>query len=161
MATWADVEGAAPELAALVRRRFEAHGLGLLATIRRDGSPRISGVEPLLAHGELWMGMMADSRKARDLARDPRFALHSATTDKNVTEGDAKIAGLVVPVVDDDEFALFVAAFAAATGYPPPPERFPLFKADVREVSTVRPAGDHLDIESWHEGRGVRKVERF
>ena len=48
----------------------------------------------------------------------------------------------------------------AATGYPPPPGPFPLFKADVREVSTVRPAGDHLDIESWREGRGVRKVER-
>ena len=160
MASWTEVEAAAPELAATVRQRFEAHGLGLVATLRRDGSPRISGVETLFALGELWMGMMPGSLKAADLQRDPRFALHNATTDKDVTDGDAKIAGTAVPVDDEAEFARFVEAFAAASGYPPPPGPFPLFKADVREVSTVKPAGDHLDIESWREGRGVRKVER-
>src|SRR4051812_49049254 len=85
MATWTDIEADAPELAATVRARFEAHGMGLLATLRRDGSPRISGIEPLFALGELWMGMMPGSRKAADVVRDPRFALHSATTDKDVT----------------------------------------------------------------------------
>jgi hypothetical protein len=161
MATWSDVEAAAPELAATVRERFEAHGLGLLATLRRDGSPRISGIEPLFAHGELWLGMMADSLKARDVGRDPRFALHNATVDKNVTDGDAKVSGAVVRVDDDVEFARFLEAFKEATGYAPgAPGSFPLFRADVREVSTVKPAGDHLDIESWREGRGVRKVER-
>jgi hypothetical protein len=161
MASWSEVEAAAPELAATARARFEAHGLGLLATLRRDGSPRISGIEPLFALGDLWLGMMPGSLKAADVERDPRFALHNATIDKNVTDGDAKISGSVVAVDDDDELTRFTEAFAAATGYPPPPERFPLFKADVKEVSTVRPAGDHLDIESWREGRGVRKVERF
>ena len=160
MATWSTIEAAAPELAATARRRFEAYGLGLLATLRRDGSPRISGIEPLFALGELWLGMMPGSLKAADVARDPRFALHNATTDKQVTDGDAKIGGVLVPVDDEGEFARFGEAFAAATGYPPPPGPFPLFKADVREVSTVKPAGDHLDIESWREGRGVRKVER-
>jgi len=160
MASWNDVEAAAPELAATARLRFEAHGLGLLATLRRDGSPRISGIEPLFALGEVWLGMMPGSRKAADVARDPRFALHNATTDKNVADGDAKISGLAVPVDDEAELARFGEAFAAATGYPPPPGPFPLFKADVREVSTVKPAGDHLAIESWREGRGVKKVER-
>ncbi len=160
MATWGEVEGAAAELAAMVRGRFEAHGLGLLATLRRDGSPRISGIEPLFALGELWVGMMPGSLKAADVERDPRFALHSATTDKQVTEGDAKVSGSFVAVDDEAVLARFVEAFAAATGYPPPPGPFPLFKADVTEVSTVKPAGDHLDIESWREGRGVRKVER-
>ena len=161
MSTWTDIEADAPELAATVRARFQAHGMGLLATLRRDGSPRISGIEPLFALGELWMGMMPGSRKAADVVRDPRFALHSATTDKDVTHGDAKVGGVLVEVHDDDEFARFVEAFAAANGYSGPPERFPLFKADVKEVSTVKPAGDHLDIESWREGRGLRKVERF
>jgi hypothetical protein len=160
MPSWTDIEAAAPELAATARQRFEAHGLALLATIRRDGSPRISGIEPLFAMGELWLGMMPDSLKARDVARDPRFALHNATVDRKVTDGDAKISGTVVEVDDEAEFARFVDAFVAATGYPPPPGPFPLFKADVREVSTVKPAGDHLDIESWTEGRGLRKVER-
>jgi len=160
MATWTDVEAAAPELAAAARQRFQAHGLGLLATLRRDGSPRISGIEPLFALGELWLGMMPGSRKALDLVRDPRFALHNATTDKQVTDGDAKIGGSVVVVEDEGELARFLEAFAAATGYPPPPGAFPLFKADIREVSTVKVAGDHLDIEVWREGRGLRKIER-
>ena len=162
MATWTDVEAAVPELAATVRQRFEAHGLGLLATLRRDGSPRISGIEPLFAEGELWLGMMPDSLKAADLERDPRFALHNATVDKNVTDGDAKVGGSVVAVADEADFTRFLEAFEAATGYAPgPPGSFALFTADVREVSTVKPAGDHLDIESWREGRGLRKVERF
>jgi len=160
MATWTDVEAAAPELAATARQRFEAHGLALLATLRRDGSPRICGIEPLFALGELWLGMMPGSLKAADVQRDPRFALHNATTDKQVTDGDAKIGGVVVAVADEAVLAQFLEAFKAANGYGPPPGPFPLFRADVREVSTVKPAGDHLDIDVWREGRGVRKVER-
>ena len=98
MVCWSDVVIAAPELAAAVQARFDAHGLGLLATLRRDGSPRISGIEPLFALGEVWLGMMPESRKALDLLRDPRFALHNATVDKAVTEGDAKLAGRAIPV---------------------------------------------------------------
>src|ERR671935_3336335 len=105
MAAWRDVASAAPELAALVRARFEATGLGLLATLRRDGSPRISGIEPLFTADDLWLGMMPGSRKAADLLRDPRFALHSATTDKQVTHGDAKINGRAVVVEDEATIA--------------------------------------------------------
>ncbi|HVF13250.1 MAG TPA: hypothetical protein VM942_01555, partial [Acidimicrobiales bacterium] len=103
---------------------------------------------------------MPGSLKAVDLLRDPRFALHNATTDKNVSEGDAKIGGAAVAVGDEAEFARYLEAFAAATGYAPPPGSFHLFKADVREVSTVKPAGDHLDIEVWKQGRPVRTIER-
>jgi len=53
MAKWSEVCAAAGDLAAAVLGRFEAHGLGLMATIRRDGSPRLSGVEPLFVGGEL------------------------------------------------------------------------------------------------------------
>jgi hypothetical protein len=162
VATWADVAGAVPELADAVRGRFEAHGLGLLATLRRDGAPRISGIEPLFTD-ELWLGMMPDSLKSRDLHRDARFALHSATTDKNVTEGDAKIAGRAVIVAADDEttFGAFRAAFAAATGYPPPDGPFDLYRCDVDEVSIVRPAGDHLDIDFWRARDGAHHVDRY
>jgi hypothetical protein len=161
MASWSDVLAAAPELAAGVQARFDAHGLGLLGTIRRDGFPRISGIEPLFGLGELWLGMMPGSRKADDVLRDPRFALHNATIDKHVTEGDAKITGRAVPAADEDTLARFREAFEAHTGYPPPPGPFPLFRADVHEVSMVRPeGGDHLVIEWWREGGEVVKVER-
>jgi Pyridoxamine 5'-phosphate oxidase len=163
VATWADVVRQAPELAGLVRGRFDAHGLGLLATLRRDGSPRLSGVEPLFTDTDVWMGMMPDSLKALDLLRDPRFALHSATTDKNVAEGDAKVAGRALAVAADDAatFGAFRDAFAAATGSPPPDGPFNLFRGDVHEVSILRPAGDHLDIDFWRERDGLHHVDRY
>jgi hypothetical protein len=165
MTTWDDVTAEAPELAALVQRRFEATGLGLLATLRADGSPRISGLEPLFSGGELWLGMMPGSRKSADLQRDPRFALHGATIDKNVTEADVKVAGRAVPAGDDDA-AAFATALEKATGHPPPPGPFDLYRVDVTEVVSIKPGPgpsgevDHLDIDSWHAGRGRRHVER-
>jgi hypothetical protein len=161
MASWSEVAAASPELARLVQERFDAYGLGLLGTLRRDGSPRISGIEPLFALDELWLGMMPSSRKGLDLQRDGRFALHSATTDKQVTAGDARIAGVALPVDGQQQFGNFREAFAAHTGYPPPDGPFQLFRADVREISMIRPAGDHLDIDWWRaDGGAARHVER-
>jgi len=160
VASWSDVEAAEPALAAAVRARFEAHGLGFLATIRGDGSPRISGLEPLFALGELWLGMMPGSRKALDLLRDPRFALHSATVDKALTEGDAKVSGRATAVSDEAAIGAFRAAFEMTTGYPPPPGPFPLFRAEIVDMSMVRSDGDRLDIRWWREGEGVGHVER-
>jgi hypothetical protein len=161
MVAWGLVEGAAPELAAAVRGRFEAFGLGLVATLRRDGSPRISGVEPLFALDELWLGMMPRSLKALDLIRDGRFSLHSATTDKQVTEGDAKVSGVARRVEDEATIAAFREAFAAATGYPPPDGPFELFRAELNEISMLKPAGDHLQIDTWSERGGIKHVDRY
>ena len=162
MSRWCDVTRSAPDLAAAVGDRFEATGLGLLATVRADGSPRISGLEPLFALDELWLGMMPGSRKALDLLRDPRFALHSATVDKKVVDGDAKLAGRALPVdeVDGDTFGRFVDAFEARTGERLPGGAFHLFRADVTEMSFLKPAGDHLDIDWWTETGGLRHVDR-
>ena len=160
MPSWSNVVAAAPDLAAEVQARFDAHGLGLLATLRRDGSPRISGIEPLFWDGELWLGMMPDSRKVDDLLHDPRFALHCATTDKQVTAGDAKLSGCAVPVRDAADKARYSSAFKDQTGYEPGAGPFALFKADVLELSMLRPAGDHPDIAYWRAGGKVQRVER-
>jgi Pyridoxamine 5'-phosphate oxidase len=158
MASWTEVDTAAPGLAAAVRERFEAHGLGLLATLRADGFPRLSGVEPLFDLGELWLGMMKDSRKSLDLRRDPRCALHNATTDKEVHEGDVKITGRGVPAAGDER-AAYKAAWLAHRGSEVP-EPFDLLRIDVYELARIMPAGDHLLIESWREGGEVRSVNR-
>jgi hypothetical protein len=81
MVAWSEVASAAPELAGTAQRLFDAHAHKTLATLRKDGSPRISGTEAKFAEGELWFGSMWQSRKALDLRRDPRFALHSASVD--------------------------------------------------------------------------------
>ena len=160
MTNWMDVTAAAPELAADVQQRFEAHGLGLLATLRADGAPRISGIEPWFAHGQLWLGMMPDSLKARDLQRDPRLELHSATADKQVADGDARIAGRAIEVLDVERQGLAMGAFEETSGYPPPPGPFHLFEVDVRSLVLIRPEGDHLLIRTWDADRGERRIER-
>lgn len=161
MASWLEVTQQAPALAALVRARFEAHGLGLMATLRKDGAPRISGIEPLFTDADLWLGMMPGSRKVADLVRDGRFSLHNATVDKNVTEGDVRVSGRAVLVEDAAALEQFRAAFRERTGQTPPEGPISLFRAEITEVSTLRPAGDHLDIGWWRENGGTHQVDRY
>ena len=91
MASWDEVSKAAPELSAAVQRVFDAHIHKVMATLRRDGSPRVSGTEVSFRDGDVWLGSMPDALKAHDLRRDPRCALHSSPSDAEMTGGDAKI----------------------------------------------------------------------
>ena len=151
MPSWSDFEAAAPELAARVRERLEAHAHKTIATLRADGSPRISGTETQLADGELWIGSMWRALKALDLQRDPRFALHSGSGDP--WEGDAKLSGVAVEIGPGEErTAVLGGSFGESH----------LFRADIGELSVVRlgEPRDHLVIESWHPGRGVTSLRR-
>ena len=155
MASWSEFEAAAPELAERVRARLDAHVHKTIGTVRRDGSPRISGTETQLVDGELWIGSMWHARKALDLQRDPRFALHSGSEDPPEGEGDAKLAG-VVEEITDPERVREINGEAAAAG----PSH--LFRLDLREVSTVRldDARKALLIEVWTPDGGVRTMKR-
>jgi hypothetical protein len=155
MASWSQAESEAPELAGLARGFLDAHVHKTLATLRRDGSPRISGTEVIFADGELWLGSMWQAVKARDLQRDPRFALHSGSDDPPAWAGDAKVAGRVEEIVDPDR----KAAIIGEKGGPGPVH---LFRADVDElvVARLNEARDKLVIESWHAGRGITRFER-
>ncbi len=155
MPSWSHVEAEAPELAALARAFLDAHVHKTLATLRRDGAPRISGTEVNFADGELWLGSMWRSLKALDLLRDPRFALHSGLADPPDWTGDAKLAGRAEEVTDPERKAAIIGDDA-----PPGPSH--LFRVDVTELVVVR-LGDpayHLVIETWHAGRGVTRRER-
>ena len=101
------------------------------------------------------------ARRARTSAATLGSRLHSATADKDVQHGDAKISGLAVDVVDDASKDDFLRAFEAATGQAPPPGPFDLFRVEVAEVSMLRPGGDHLEIEWWRPDSGSRRVERY
>ncbi len=157
MATWTQLEAEAPELAAAAKKVFETHLHKTLATIRKDGSPRISGTEARFFEGDIWLGSMSDSRKANDLRRDPRLALHSATCDATMAEGDAKLSGRAVEVTDAATIARFVEGREET-----PEEPFHLFRVDVTELSIVRIGDppDHLVIESWSADGGLKRVER-
>ena len=155
MPSWSDFEAAAPELAARVRARLDAHTHKTLATVRADGAPRISGTETQLADGELWIGSMWQARKARDLQRDPRFAIHSGSDDPPDWTGDAKLAGVVEEITDADEVRRRNGE-AGASG----PSH--LFRLDLREVSTVGLNDDRtgLVIDVWTPDRGLRSIRR-
>lgn len=155
---WAIFERQAPELAAFARERLEAHRHRLMATLRRDGSPRLSGIELTIADGELWVGGLAGSRKFDDLRHDPRVAVHSGSDDPPGFRGDARVSGKAIEVHDDSTKARFIEA---AGGGPPGP--FELFRLEISEVSTVREAEtrDHLVIEVWRPGRPVRSIRRY
>jgi hypothetical protein len=164
MSSWGEIAQAEPGFAATVQRRFDAHRHKTLATLRADGSPRISGVEATFGGGELWLGMMPDSRKALDLRRDPRLALHSASLDPEMSEGDAKISGRAQEVSDPSSYRSFARASGEATGEKPPPAgSFHLFRVDVSEVVLIRVGGDPPDrlvIETWRADTGLHRVER-
>jgi hypothetical protein len=155
MARWSEVEQEAPELAARARAFFDARKHKTLATVRKDGSPRISGIELEFRDGDVWFGSMWRALKALDLQRDPRFAIHSGSEDPDEWKGDAKIAGRAEEITDKD-----VVDDLNAEASPGPSH---LFRLDVTELSVVTLGGnppDHLVIESWHEGRGVTSQRR-
>jgi pyridoxamine 5'-phosphate oxidase-like protein len=153
MARWQDIAAEQPDLADHVRRCFAIRKHATLATLRRDGSPRISGTEVEWAEdGEVYLGMMPGSMKALDLRRNPRFALHCPTEDTPEQDpgrwlGDAKLAGVAIEVS------------APARSGAPAPHRFRL---DVTEVvvTSVASTGDHLQIDSWHPDSGLRRRQR-
>ena len=155
MATWSEVEDQAPELADLARELFDDHVHKTLATLRRDGSPRISGTEVQFSGGELWIGSMWQAVKALDLRRDERFALHSGSIDPPEWKGDVKVGGRFEEVEDPEQKAAVIGDEASA-------EPSHLFRAEIDEVVVVRLGDpkDHLVIETWHEGRGTDRIER-
>jgi Pyridoxamine 5'-phosphate oxidase len=155
MATWQQFEEEAPDLAKAVRERFEATKHHVLATLRRDGSPRVSGTEVRIYDGDLTVGSMWGAVKARDLQRDGRFALHANPGDGSMAAGDAKVAGVAVEVVDQAE----LDAYADETK--PPPGSFHFFRLFLTEVVlTTVENNEYLLIRTWRPGEPVKRVER-
>lgn len=158
MASWAGFEAAEPRFARTVRERLDAGIHKTIATLRADGSPRISGIETFFAEGELWFGSMPGARKAADLRRDPRFALHGASADPPDWGGDAKLSGRARELTEP---RARLRIFRSRGADPPSPDS-QLFRADIADVVLVglNDARDRLLIDHWHEGRGLERIER-
>lgn len=155
MARWATIEAAEPAFAERVRRLFDAGRHKTIATLRRDGAPRISGIECEFADGDLRFGSMGGARKGADLHRDPRFALHGPTVSpvegqEAAWPGEAKIAGRAIPAGP-------VSGEGASDE-----EGGEMFVADITEVAVtaLNGAGTRLVIEWWTPDEGLRRVER-
>jgi hypothetical protein len=147
VASWGELEAAAPEFASRLRSLMTSRKHLTMATLRRDGSPRISGTEIEVADGQLHIGSMPRAVKAQDLLRDPRIAIHGPTEDPPAGapaawKGEAKIAGRATAVESGGPAHRFVV--------------------DIREavITHLNQAGDRLVVESWNPAGGLRTVER-
>src|SRR5262245_58144300 len=116
---WEEFHNAVPELAEMAEKLFDKSGVVLVGTIRKDGSPRISPVEPIITDGQLYLGMMWQSLKARDLLRDPRCTIHSSLNDRMAPDGEFKLYGRVVDVQDPEERRCYGAALYQKIGWNP------------------------------------------
>lgn len=154
---WAAFAAAEPDLARTVEERFAAHTHHVLATLRKDGSPRTTGLEVKFLNGELWLGMMPDSLKARDLRRDPRFALQANPgPGTDMGGGDVRIAGRAVEVEPED-----VETRARYAQEVQPPEPFHLFRTELTEVVRTSVEDEkYLVMHMWRPGEGLRTLKR-
>lgn len=152
---WGEFAAERPDLAAEIRRRLEIGKHRYLATIREDGSPRISGQELYFTEdgGEVWFGCMPRSRKVRDLMRDPRLAIHGRSADPPEWDGDARIAGSAVRVDDPGR----VRALLESVGHGGHDDAA-VFLIDLNEAVLTRMGDppDHLHVTLWKPGKGVR-----
>ncbi len=143
---WRDLEAAAPEIALLGRERLDGARVAMLGTLRRDGSPRISPIEPYLTQGHLLFGAMSWSLKARDLQRDPRCVLHSAISDPDSGEGELKLYGRATEAHDQIRDGCREAWWAAR-----PSEAAYVFSLNIEQATFI----------SWDIERGKMTVSRW
>jgi hypothetical protein len=162
MVVWEDFVAEAPTIAEVFVRRHQATGLlCMLATIRSDGFPRISPMEPRIFEGQLTLVGMPDTMKFRDLKRDPRFCLHTATVDSNVGEGDVKLWGTVTNLRDRSLHERFADRVYQDIGLDLRGHDLdPYYVARLTGASALAYTDGQLVITSWKPGQGERVIHK-
>jgi hypothetical protein len=152
--SWHDFEAGAPELAAAMREQFERYHLALIGTLRKDGSPRISCVEPCIVEGSLYLGMMWRSRKAADLLRDPRLVLHNAICTNRGDELELSLNGRAQEV-DDPDLRRACADALERTSWNESP--FHLFAIAIESVGLIKYERGEQLVKVWPKGTELKR----
>jgi len=162
MVAWSEFAEQAPRIAEVFVRRHAATGnLCLLGTTRADGYPRISPLEPRIVDGRLVLAGMPGTVKFRDLGRDGRFCLHTATVDRHVSEGDVKLWGIADDVQDPELHQRFAKNLYAETGLDLRGEGFrPFYVGTLTGASSIEIEDGTLVITSWRPGAGERIIRK-
>jgi len=157
---WSEFAEAAPELARWGQERLKSTGLALVGTIRRDGLPRISPVEPLILDGQLYLGMMWRSRKALDLLRDPRCLVQTTVCNRNDPAETLTLRGRAVEITDPDAIELYCRALKEAIDWRPEGQ-FHLFALEIESAAFIKylENGDQQLIE-WRAGSPAQERVR-
>jgi hypothetical protein len=152
MATWQQFHEEAPEMASIAAERIADTGLVLVASLRRDGWPRISPVEPVVTDGQLYLGMMPSSMKSLDLRRDGRVLVHTTVNDKDGKDGETKIYGRAREITGADERERYCQALFALINWRPDGP-FDLYAVDIVSVAWVTFANGAKYASTWSPGR--------
>ena len=147
--SWQEFQQLAPKLAALGEALIERTGMVMVGTIRKDGYPRISPVEVVFTEGQLCLGMMWHSKKALDLLRDPRCTVHSATSNRDGSQGDFKLFGRAVEVTDLEFRRRYSDAVYEKIGFKPEEPEFHLFFVDVESAALVEFKDEKMTNTVW------------
>ncbi len=150
--TWQEFEAQDPELAAMGEERLDRNGLVMLATLRKNGWPRISPVEPLFFNGQLYLGMMWRSQKALDLRRDPRCSIHNAVSDRHATEGEFKVYGRALDITDQGERERYAEAVFQKIGMRPKGREYHCFAIDLESAAANTLVGEKFQHQVWKAG---------
>jgi hypothetical protein len=153
---WREFASNAGDLAALGQQLFDETGLCLIGTLRRDGSPRISPVEPYIVDGDLMLGMMWRSRKATDLLRDPRLVVHSAQCDREAVKGDFKAYGRAIAADDPSAKRRYGDATEERIDWRPEGD-FHLFWVDIETAGFIS-FGEHRAVMRWTPEGGLQRM---
>jgi hypothetical protein len=153
MATWEEFSAAAPGLAGAIEARLKANKHHLLATLRRDGSPRISGTEVEIFEGNLVLGSMIGALKVRDVNRDPRYALHSNPGHHSMEGGDAKVSGRAREVHGEEKDRI-------VANYENDPGEAHFVVLDIDEAVLTTVDGEHLYVDLWRPGREIQRFTK-
>ena len=167
MASFADVENVEPELAARVRAILSSTINAVLGTIRRDGTPRLSGADAYFHNGELRIWSMPRARKGQDLRRDPRVAVHSIPWDSrklregatDVGQADAKVSGTAVLASDAGELSAFRTWLKGERGFEPPDD-WDLFTIDIDALTVISVDNGQLVVDRWSATDGRQTTRR-
>lgn len=147
---WDQFMQSAPDLAELAEERFQRYRLVLVGTLRRDGWPRISPVEPLVVEGVLYLGMTWRSRKALDLLRDPRITVQSIVSNRDGTEGEFKLYGRAEDVQSTETRRTYLGAVRQELGFElPEGEEFHLFAVDIESATYLVIEGGEQKTRVW------------
>ena len=147
--TWQEFAQQDPELAALGEERLDRNGLVMLATLRKNGRPRISPVEPMFFNGQLYLGMMWRSQKTLDLLRDPRCSVHNAVSDRHGSEREFKVYGRAVEVTDPGERKEYIEAMCKKIDAPLAQQEFHCFAVDIDSAAANTLVGEEFQHQVW------------
>jgi len=157
---WKEFNSAAPEVARAGKDLIDQAGVVLVGTLRKDGSPRISPVEALIAGDHLYIGMMPDTFKVQDLLRDRRCTVHNLISNRYAPEGEFKLHGLAINVHDPDQRKFFCDEARKRTGWSPEALPFQLFTVDIQSAGMFSHDGGKRILRRWRVGDDVKAFKQ-